>query len=149
MAEPDLANPRDASRWLAFTTAALRVGARASFRYPVGVGNTGFGALSLYSTNPRSLDVQEHGTALALAEITVHIAVSELTAATPVTFMLEVDQIGPNQLEVHQATGMISVQLAISTSDALARLRAHAFADERPLSAVAADVVARRIRFEP
>ena len=149
VAEPDLANPKDASRWLAFTTAALRVGARASFGYPVGVGDTRLGALNLYSTNPRALDVQQHETALALAELTVHIVVSEMTAATPAAFMLEVDQIGPNQLEVHQATGMISVQLAISTSDALARLRAHAFAGERPLCDVAADVVARRLRFEP
>jgi AmiR/NasT family two-component response regulator len=43
---------------------------------------------------------------------------------------------------------MISVQLGISVGDAFTRLRARAFADDRPLSEVAIDVVARRIRFD-
>ncbi|MBV8992163.1 MAG: ANTAR domain-containing protein, partial [Pseudonocardiales bacterium] len=50
--------------------------------------------------------------------------------------------------EVHQATGMISVQLGISVGEAFARLRARAFADDRLLSELATDVVARRIRFD-
>jgi hypothetical protein len=52
-------------------------------------------------------------------------------------------------LEVHQATGMVQVQLNVSTEEALLRLRARAFADGRPLRDVAADVVARRLRFDP
>ena len=50
--------------------------------------------------------------------------------------------------EVHQASGMISVQLNVSLAEALVRLRAHAYAQERPIAEVAADVVARRLRFE-
>jgi len=49
---------------------------------------------------------------------------------------------------VHQATGMISVQLEVSLAEALVRLRAHAYANDRPLNEVAADVVARRLRLE-
>ena len=48
---------------------------------------------------------------------------------------------------VHQATGMISVQLNVSLAEALVRLRAHAYAQERPIAEVAADVVTRRLRF--
>ena len=50
--------------------------------------------------------------------------------------------------EVHQATGMISVQLGVSQSEALVRLRAHAFSERRAVAEVAADVVARRMRFQ-
>jgi len=50
--------------------------------------------------------------------------------------------------QVHQATGMISVQLGVSPAEALAHLRAHAYADGRLLAEVAADVVARRLRFD-
>ncbi|MFD0630267.1 ANTAR domain-containing protein [Catenulispora yoronensis] len=50
--------------------------------------------------------------------------------------------------EVHQATGMISVQLGVSLAEALVRLRAHAWAADRLLADVAADVVARRLRFD-
>ena len=49
--------------------------------------------------------------------------------------------------EVHQATGMVSVQLGVSLAEALVRLRAHAWAEDRLLADVAADVVARRLRF--
>jgi len=52
-----------------------------------------------------------------------------------------------NRAEVHQATGMVVAQLGISAADALARLRAHAFAEQRLLGEVARDVVARRLRF--
>jgi hypothetical protein len=50
---------------------------------------------------------------------------------------------------VHQASGMIAAQLDVNVADALVRLRAHAFANDRPLAEVAADVVARRLRFAP
>ena len=52
-----------------------------------------------------------------------------------------------NRAEIHQATGMVVAQLGISAADALARLRAHAFAEQRLLGEVARDVVARRLRF--
>ncbi|MEU6963520.1 ANTAR domain-containing protein [Streptomyces chrestomyceticus] len=42
---------------------------------------------------------------------------------------------------VHQAAGVLSAQLRIPCADALARLRTHAFAAERPLRALARDLV--------
>jgi AmiR/NasT family two-component response regulator len=49
--------------------------------------------------------------------------------------------------QIHQATGMISVQLGVDQASALIRLRARAFSQRRDLADVAADVVARRLRF--
>ena len=43
---------------------------------------------------------------------------------------------------------MIAAQLEVSVGDALIRLRAHAFGNDRPLTDVARDVVARRLRFD-
>lgn len=48
---------------------------------------------------------------------------------------------------VHQATGMVVAQLRIPPADALALLRAHAFADGVPLADVADEVVTRRLDF--
>jgi hypothetical protein len=48
---------------------------------------------------------------------------------------------------VHQAAGMISVQLDVSLHVALARLRAHGYSTGRPLLEVATDVVDRRVTF--
>jgi hypothetical protein len=51
--------------------------------------------------------------------------------------------------EVHQASGMVSVQLDIGVLDALARLRARAFADDTTVRAVALEVIAGRLRLTP
>ena len=47
---------------------------------------------------------------------------------------------------VHNAAGMVSVQLGISVTEALIRLRAYAFSNDRLLGDVAQDVVARTLR---
>jgi hypothetical protein len=44
---------------------------------------------------------------------------------------------------------MISVQLGVSLEEALARLRARAFAASAAVGDVAAEVVSRRLRFDP
>jgi hypothetical protein len=59
------------------------------------------------------------------------------------------EQARPHHPEVHQATGMISVQLGVTATVALIRLRAYAYANDRALREVAGDVVARRLRFHP
>ena len=48
---------------------------------------------------------------------------------------------------IHQATGMMSVQLGVSLAEALLRLPARAYAQDRPVADVAADVVGRWVRF--
>jgi AmiR/NasT family two-component response regulator len=51
------------------------------------------------------------------------------------------------QLQVHQATGMVQVQAGVTTEEAFLMLRARAFSDDRPLEAIATEVVERRLRF--
>jgi hypothetical protein len=58
------------------------------------------------------------------------------------------DDLGAADAVVHQATGMLLVQLGVDAQTALLRLRAHAYAEGRPLREVAADVVERRLRLE-
>jgi len=50
--------------------------------------------------------------------------------------------------EVHQASGMLMVQLGVSIEIALARLRAYAFAQGRPVSEIAREVVAGTLLLE-
>jgi AmiR/NasT family two-component response regulator len=49
--------------------------------------------------------------------------------------------------EVHQATGMVVVQLGVSISEAFVRMRAFAYAEDRSILDVGRDVVAGRLRF--
>jgi hypothetical protein len=57
------------------------------------------------------------------------------------------DNSSSGRAEVHQATGMVLAQLGISATEALARLRGHAFVEQRLLIDVARDVVSRRLWF--
>jgi len=47
---------------------------------------------------------------------------------------------------LYQASGMVAVQLRIPASEALLRIRAHAFAAGQAVGAVATEIVAHRLR---
>ena len=44
---------------------------------------------------------------------------------------------------------MVMVQLGVSLAEAMTRIRAHAYAEERRLADVARDIVSRRLQFDP
>jgi hypothetical protein len=73
---------------------------------------------------------------------------SHLAADSP-DELARLAMLGETELHIHQAVGMMAVQLSLPVADAFASLRARADAEGRPISAVAADVVDRRRRFEP
>jgi hypothetical protein len=55
---------------------------------------------------------------------------------------------GGHRVVVHQAAGRVSVQARVAVGDALALMRAHAFAHGHTLSDVANEVLAGTLRFE-
>ena len=55
---------------------------------------------------------------------------------------------GTDRIVIDQATGMIAAQLDDTVADALARLRAAAFANGRSMNDIAQDVVERLVRFD-
>jgi len=146
IAEPDLASPLRA-RWLEFTPGALRAGARAAFGFPLQLGAARFGALNLYSSSPGDLSDEQHQTALVVADVATHAVLADLHDVARPGALDDLYDIGSYQQVVHQATGMVAVQLSVSIPDALSVLRARSYADGRPVSEIAADVVARRLRF--
>lgn len=147
--EPDLARPVR-PRWLAFTAGALDTEARAAFGFPLQIGAARLGALNLYAARPGALTDDQHLDALVMAEVVVQAVLTDVASQTTGTAIDAglLEQVG-DELEIHQAAGMISVQLSVGIPDALARLRAHAFVEGASVHAVAADVVGRRLRFEP
>ena len=145
--EPDLAEPTD-PRWLAFAGPALDAGVRAVFGFPLRVGAVRLGALNLYRDRPGPLDGEQHADALVMADVAAE-AVLLLQAEAPVgEIAAELDAGGDFQYVVHQAAGMVSVQLDVTVGQALIRLRAYAFGNDCPLTQVARDVVSRTLRFD-
>ena len=145
--EPDLASPVR-PRWLAFTGPALAAGVRAVFGFPLQVGAVRLGALNLYCDRPGSLTDDQHADALALADIVAQAVLVLQANAPPGNLAAELEAGANFQYVVHQATGMVSAQLEVTVAQALIRLRAYAFGNDRPLTEVAKDVVARRLRFD-
>lgn len=149
-----------ALRWPAYTDGARSRGVSAVFTFPLQVGAIAIGVLDLYSGTSGSLTDQQVGEALAYADAAVAVLLvlqyspaaagqGPRAGAEPVTDPgSEAGVLLDRHAVLHQAVGMVSVQLAAPLADALLRLRAHAFALDRSMLAVCADVVSRRLRFD-
>lgn len=146
---PDLDERIAVTRWPGFTPGAVEAGARAVFGFPLGLGAARVGALDLYRGAPGELAEDEITDALLLAEL----ATADILGAPTIPLEDPATDWGAEDLRgrhaiVHQATGMLMIQLDVTIEEAFVRLRAYAFANDRRLPDVAADVVARRLRIE-
>lgn len=132
-------------RWPMFAAAvAEQCDVGALFALPLQVGTIRIGVLDLYRRTPGPLESSELLEAMRAADTA---AMMLLGLRTDDGVGQWVDTSWTGYAEVHQATGMVMAQLGIGAQEAFARLRAHAFAEERLLREVARDVVARRVRF--
>jgi hypothetical protein len=145
VSEPDLADS-DAPRWFAFTPPALQAGVRAVFGFPLRVGTVRLGALNLYRNQPGPLGADQHADALVLADLTARW-VLETQAGAPDGVVAKDLEIGADfHFAVHNAAGIVSVQEDISVTEALIRLRAFAYSQDRLVGDVAQDIITRRLR---
>jgi GAF domain len=145
--EPDLADP-SVVRWVAFTPPAVAAGAMAVFGFPLQVGAVRLGALNLYNDRAGQLSEDQHADALVMADVAAQALLIMQSHAPPGVIDAELERGSNLNIVVHQASGMVSVQLDVSVAQALIRLRGYAFGHDRLLREVAEDVVARRLRFK-
>jgi hypothetical protein len=136
VAEPDLAEPVG-RRWPAFTPPALQAGVRAVFGFPL---------LNLYRDRPGLLNGEQHADALVLADVAARWVLDAQAGAPSGAVAKELEAGADFHFAVHNAAGMVSVQEGTSVAEALIRLRAFAFSNDRLLADVADDVVACRLR---
>ena len=147
IAEPDLGAPLEHG-WLSYGPLALTAGAHAVFGVPVRIGAVRLGALCLYEHRAGSLTEAQSHDAYLMASV-VGRAVLGLQAGAPMdSISNELVRRSTFDYTVHQAAGMVSVQGAMTVGEALARLRAHAFANENSASALASRIVFREIVFD-
>lgn len=144
----DLGAPENVAvgRWPAFMQAVTEAGVRAVFAFPLSIGAIRVGALDLYRDFPGDLNDDQLGAAL-IATDALALSLLRLSAGSEEAFDADAGARSTYHLQVHQATGMVSVQLGVSIEEAFLRLRARAFAAGRSVTEVASDVVARRLRF--
>ena len=150
----DLDEGDAARRWPGFTPQACQASAAAVFALPMQIGAIRVGSLGLYRDKPGPLTGLQFGEALILADAaTVVLLESQhpdgAASAAGAGPAGQPPDLARHRAEIDQATGMVSEQLDVTLGEAFVRLRAYAYAQDRRLSDVARDIVARRLRLNP
>lgn len=135
-------------RWPLYAQAVAGHEIRAVFAFPLQVGAARLGALDVYQRETGPLVNPGLAQALTFAEVATGFLIDGQAR-------LAGDQLDPGLEEalhggyqLHQAQGMVMVMLAVDAAEALVRVRGYAYANERRLSEVVQDIVARRLRLE-
>ncbi|SHN65162.1 GAF domain-containing protein [Geodermatophilus obscurus] len=138
---PDLA-VTSRQTWPQFGAGADAAGLRAVFALPLQVGGIRLGVLDLYRDTAGELSREELTGALSFADAATHLLLDlqaqDTARRMPPPHALEVLD---DRAEVHQATGVVSVRAGVSPAQALALLRARAYAEGRPIGHLAGDVL--------
>jgi ANTAR domain/GAF domain len=148
----DLADPAEL-RWPAYGPAMLAHQIRSVYAMPVVLAGVYVGALDLFHSNPMVLGTDQLVGVVMAAELAqmplLDLIGEDLDAAVndpDSDAWTELNTL--SRAEVSQATGMLMAQLDIDAREALARLRAHAYATGRSATDVARDILDRRLRLQ-
>jgi len=142
---PDL---RDvANDWPQFVRAVEPLGLGAIYAIPLRIGAVDLGVLVFGAAARRALTHQELADCFLVGDLVARWVLDLQAGVTSESLAWALDA-SDSRTAVHQATGMIAAQLNLGVAEALVRLRANAFATNRPIDQVAAEVVAGRRRFD-
>ena len=156
----DLADGATANRWPAFAGAAIEAGAAAVFALPLQIGAIRLGVFVMYQHIASRLVGDDLSQALRLSDAAAYTMLDLNATTAHAASAGDAEAVEHNNdhheqteayflgAEVHQATGMLMIQLGVPIDVALARLRAFAFAQNRPVGEVARDVVAHGLLLE-
>ncbi|MFI7062526.1 ANTAR domain-containing protein [Kribbella sp. NPDC050124] len=132
----------DDRRWPVFSAAAFEAVGRLTMRsFPMRAEGLPWGVISMYAADDR-----EPAESAATSQVVVDVIGAVLLRA-PAEAVVAGGDLGNARTTVNQATGMVIVQAGLSHADALAVLRARAYATDRPLAEVAGQVVNRLLDF--
>lgn len=133
------------ARWPGWVPVAMGAGVRAVYALPLHVGATIFGVLTLYVGRAPTLEGRRLETALVFSEIATELLLdASIRGGDQVT--PDLDAALDTHSHIYQAQGMLMVDLGVSLPEALARLRAHAWATGQNLTNLAGDIVIGRVR---
>ena len=134
--------------WPVLGAALSELPVGAIFCVPIQMGAVTVGVATLFCDTPLVLDDQQQATALAIGSAIAAGAVQQAMVSAIDDVAVESAAAPAFRREVHQATGIILVQLKTTATIAYARLQAYAFANGITVHAVARDVVSGSLTFE-
>jgi len=133
-------------RWPFFTDLAVALGVKAVFAYPLTSNGAAVGVMTLYQNLEGALTDRQRDDAAAVAGVIADTLLSLQGDAADGSLPSGLAEAVAYRAQIHQATGMVAVQLGVGSADGLARIRAYAFANDLPIADVASEIVARRLR---
>ncbi|TPG18195.1 GAF and ANTAR domain-containing protein [Pedococcus bigeumensis] len=133
-------------RWPGYAAAAQEQGVKAVFAFPLQIGAARAGALDVYRNETGSLTDDALAQAVTFAEVAMGLLVDGQDGAQDGQTSSDLDDALAYRLEVYQAQGMVMVDLGVGIDEAMARLRGHAYAQDRYISDVARDIVGGKLR---
>lgn len=133
------------SRWPSFVDVAAQHGVCAVFAFPLVAFGANVGVMSLYQLVEGDLTVSQSNDSLALISVLTETILGLQSEGNP-TPALE-DAVAYRS-ELHQASGMVAVQLRVLAAEAMLRIRVHAFVTGQSVATVAAAIVSRRLRLD-
>lgn len=139
-------DPIELMRWPSFVEVANEAGIGAAFAYPLAIKGARVGVLTLYQAAVGELSAAQNDDSIALSEVLTEMVLSLQDAAPVGELAAELEEAVTYRAEIHQAAGMVSIQLQMPVAEALVRIRAHAFSTSQSVGVVAADIVSRRLR---
>ncbi|MET9262947.1 GAF and ANTAR domain-containing protein [Amycolatopsis sp. NPDC004079] len=142
---PDLSQRLPAS-WPVFATEAGAAGFSGIFAFPLRRGAARIGAVDTYRRAAGWLTDDELGTILRGIDLVTSALLAVATAGVsgePGNNV--VSGLVRDRATVHQATGIVIAEFGIPAGQALARLRAYAYSEDKLLDEVARDIVERRL----
>ncbi|MGW1343491.1 ANTAR domain-containing protein [Kribbella sp. NPDC002412] len=141
--EPITLTLADDRRWPVFSAAAFEaVGRLTTLSLPMRPEGQPWGAISMYVAADRE-PAESPGTAQVVVD-----TIGAVLLRAPADAVVAGGDLSDDRTTVNQATGMVIVQADLPHADALAILRARAYATDQPLAEVAAQVVSRRLTFK-
>ncbi|MFD2473472.1 GAF and ANTAR domain-containing protein [Amycolatopsis silviterrae] len=142
-----LDEPRRIRQWPLFAPAAVDEGIRAMFAFPLATGAASMGVLEIYRASGRTLSDAELDLALTMVQVMTGHLLGQVARSAGGDAEAMIDEgLYHRWRTVHHATGTLVAQLGCPVTEALLRLRAHAYVTGRRLSEVADDVTAGVLR---
>lgn len=135
-------------RWPAFSRTALTSQCHALFAFPLtdAVGN--YGTMTHYSNTARGLSETEVDECSIYASVATDLLLDTAPPATKTGSLVhDIGEALDLRVEVFQAQGIVMVDLDVTLDEAMACLRARAYAEDRSLNDLAVDVVSGAVRF--
>ena len=131
-------------RWPGWAPAALAAGVGAVYAFPLHVGASIFGVLTAYLGSGRRLEADSLETALVFSEFATEVLLDGSAQVDGHGLEPGLNATLATNGYIYQAQGKVMVELGVSLPEALARMRAHAWATGQDLTTLAKDILEGR-----